>query len=108
MMNLQPTTAAWVLVVVLLTIAYATAPSRSQDVPPGCAPRVILEQRIAKDYGESIVGAGVTPVGVLYVTANPTTQTFSVIVRRADGLACLIGGGKGWATTDPSVPGRPL
>lgn len=51
------------------------------------------------------VGAGVTPVGILYVTSNPGTGTFTVLMRRADGQACIIGGGKGWASVPPTIPG---
>lgn len=102
--------ACLILAVVLILMYIIATPSRSQSAPPQmpCIPKLALDQQIAKRYGESILGAGVTPMGILYITVNPITGTFTVVMRRPDGMACIVGGGKGWATTETVLPGTNL
>lgn len=98
-----------ILALVIIAMYIIATPSRSQEQPQmPCIPKLALDQQIAKRYGESILGAGVTPVGILYITVNPTTGTFTVVMRRPDGMACIVGGGKGWATTETVLPGTNL
>jgi hypothetical protein len=73
-----------------------------------CGPTGRVEARIAKEYGESIVGAGITPGGILFTTMNPETQTFTIMLRRPDGQTCVLMGGTGYATQEPTKPGKDL
>jgi hypothetical protein len=73
-----------------------------------CGPTGAVEKRIADQYGESIVGAGITPGGILFITMNPETQTFTIMLRRPDGQTCVLMGGTGYATAEPETPGKPL
>ena len=98
--------ACLILALLLAGMYILATPARSQEAP--CAPRAALEKQIAREYGESVFGAGVTPVGILYITMNPQTGTFTVLMRRKDGQACIIGGGKGWASVPPTIPGTNL
>jgi len=68
----------------------------------------MVEKRIADQYGESIVGAGVTAGGVMFLTSNPTTGTFTIMLRRQDGMTCVLMGGTGYATQDSIEPGEDL
>ena len=77
----------------------------AQQTP--CGPTGQVEARIAKQYGESIVGAGVTPGGIMFITANPTTGTFTVLIRKG-GQTCVLMGGTGYATVDAIQPGEPI
>ena len=70
-----------------------------------CGPTGQVEKRIAKEYGESIVGAGVVPGGYLFTTVNPQTGSFTILLRRLDGQTCVLMGGTGYATTDAIKPG---
>jgi hypothetical protein len=73
-----------------------------------CGPTGTVEKRIAKQYGESIVGAGVVAGGVLFITANPQTGTFTIMLRRQDGQTCVLQGGTGYATLEAIKPGEDL
>jgi hypothetical protein len=75
---------------------------------PPCGPTGMVEKRIHDQYGESIVGAGVVDGGVLFTLANPQTGTFTVLLRRKDGMTCVLMGGTGYATQDPIKPGTDL
>jgi hypothetical protein len=70
-----------------------------------CGPTGQVEKRIAKDYGESVVGAGITPGGVMFLTSNPVSGSFTILLRRPDGQTCVLMGGTGYATTDAIKPG---
>ena len=94
-----------ILMLVLLT-AYLVQPARSQAPP--CGPRDAVEKRIWTEYGESIIGAGLSQGSIVYVTENPQTGTFTILIRRPDGTACVMLGGSGWATMDAVTPGRDL
>jgi len=65
-----------------------------------CGPTGMVERRIHDQFGESIVGAGVTPGGVMFLTTNPDTQTFTIMLRRPDGMTCVLMGGTGYATQE--------
>lgn len=71
-----------------------------------CAPTGMIERRIFDQYGESIVGAGVTAGGILFTLANPETGTFTVLLRRPDGQTCVMIGGTGFTTAEPDKPGK--
>jgi hypothetical protein len=70
-----------------------------------CGPTGQVEARIAKQYGETVVGAGVVPGGIMFITANPVTGTFTVMLRKG-GQTCVLQGGTGYATVDAVKPGE--
>lgn len=70
-----------------------------------CGPTGKVEARIAKEYGESLVGAGITPGGILFTTTNPQTGSFTIMLRRPDGQTCVLMGGTGYAIQEPTKPG---
>jgi hypothetical protein len=73
-----------------------------------CGPTGMVEKRIHDQYGESIVGAGVVADGsVMFLTTNPETGTFTIL-RRKDGLTCVLMGGTGYATQEALKKGTDL
>ncbi len=70
-----------------------------------CGPMGQVEARIAKEYGESIVGAGIVPGGILFTTTNPVTGSFTILLRRPDGQTCVLMGGTGYDMQEPTKPG---
>jgi hypothetical protein len=90
----------------LVAVLAMTAPAIAQEAP--CGPTGTVEKRINKDYGETLVGAGIVAGGVLFTTANPQTGTFTVMLRRKDGQTCVLMGGTGYAMQDPEIPGVKL
>jgi hypothetical protein len=73
-----------------------------------CGPTGMVEKRIVAQYGESIVGAGVVPGGILFITSNPDSGSFTIMLRKPDGTTCVLLGGKGYATQDSVKQGLPL
>lgn len=71
-----------------------------------CGPTGLVEKRIADQYGESIIGAGVVAGGVMFLTSNPETGTFTIMLRRADGQTCVLMGGTGYATQEAVKAGE--
>ncbi len=100
--------ACLLLVLLLGFMYYVATPARSQEAPSACGPKDKIDKRIWTQFGESPVGIGITNGGILYVTANPVTGTFTIIMRRPDGVACVMMGGTGWADVETLVPGRSL
>lgn len=89
----------------------AQLPPNVMPIPAPCGPRAMVEAQLAGKYGESPVVAGFNPQGwPLVVTANPATGTYTVILRRPDGMTCLIAGGNGFTIIEatPAMKGNDL
>lgn len=99
--------ACLILALLLGCMYWIATPARSQE-NPACGPRAEIDKRMWVQFGESPIGAGVTPGGILYVTANPQTGSFTIILRRPDGIACVMMGGTGWADVEALIPGRDI
>lgn len=91
---------------VAIIIGLVSGASLAQQSP--CGPTGQVEARIASEYGESIIGAGIVAGGILFTLANPETGTFSILLRRPDGQTCVLMGGTGWASQEPETPGKSL
>jgi hypothetical protein len=53
-------------------------------------------------YGEARTHAAATSSGALLeVTVNETRQTWSLVLTRPDGWACLVAAGEGWRALKP-------
>lgn len=94
----------------LAVLAMMTVSASAQQ-PPGaqpCGPTKAMEGHIRDRYGESPVGAGITPAGTLFITTNPDTGTFTILMRRPDGMTCLLMGGTGYATLEALTNGSDL
>ena len=98
-------TALGVLALVMGVLVLIGTKAHSQEAPQGppCAPSVAVDQTLEKQYGETITGAVVADsAGFVVLTTNPKTGTFTILMRRPDGMSCIIVGGKGWALADPA------
>lgn len=85
---------------VLPILLFTTVPAAAQ-MQMACDDQTKIDTRLSSEFGESITSAGITPGGVMYVTSNPESGTFTVVLRREGGQACILIGGIGYATTDP-------
>ena len=83
-------------------LVLAVSPVMAQEPP--CGPTGAIEKHIAEKFGESVVGAGITTAGVMFITAKPETGSFTVMLRGPDGRTCILSGGTGWASVDADKP----
>jgi len=76
----------------LATILVAAAPAQS-----ACAPRAAILERLAAQYGEVPVAAGLTTAPLLIeVLASADGASWTIIATSSDGTSCLIAAGEGW------------
>ena len=69
-------------------------PTAAQSV---CQPRADLVGHLARKYGEAPVAVGLASTGGLVeVIATPNGSTWTIIVTRPDGWACMVAAGQGW------------
>lgn len=75
-----------------------------------CAPLAAIAETLDARYGERAVAAGVDGKGrrlILYATGNGATWT--IVVVRGGGAACVVFEGVDWQNVDvPKAPQRPL
>lgn len=78
---------------VLATISVAgTAAAQA-----GCAPRAAILERLAAQYDEVPIAAGLTSGALLIeVLASADGASWTIIATSPDGTACLISAGEGW------------
>jgi len=92
----------------LLTLAAGVVAAQTAPGVPGlpCAPTALMNEQLRGKYGEAVVSAGVSQGGLVYVTANAETGTFTVLLQRPDGISCILVAGRGWASKEPVRPGQ--
>ena len=70
-----------------------------------CMAREMVTEVLIDQYGESITGEGLVTMGgvpaILQVWSSAETGTFSVVIIRADGIACLMAVGEHWIEVEP-------
>lgn len=92
------------LVAFLLCLAPVAA--SAQQAP--CGPTGAVEKRIHDQFGETIVGAGMSQGHAVFTLVNPVTETWTILMRRPDGQTCVLMSGTGWASVEPQKPGTNL
>lgn len=73
----------------------------------GCAPRTVIIERFAAQYGEVPIAVGLTnAVLLIEVLASSGGASWTIIATSSDGMSCLIAAGEGWrgVTAEPRRP----
>lgn len=95
---------AWLFTCSLLALLFVIGtPAWPQEAParPPCAPADDVHSMLEKQYGETVTAAGV--IGDEFMELLTSKQgTFTILMRRVDGTACIVAGGKGFALADPA------
>lgn len=90
------------LIASLMLVASCVAPLAAS---PQCAMIAQVMAGLAGKYGEATRLQGIMPNGqVLAIIANPAGSTWTALVVRPDGLACLMSSGNSWAEGDMLGP----
>jgi hypothetical protein len=73
-----------------------------------CGPRALVEGVLASEYQEQAIGRGVSRQGpVVAIFVNPETRTWTAVLERPDGLACILDAGEDWELAEPVIQGEP-
>jgi len=84
----------------LFGMAATAPPAHAQS----CAPRDRIVERLADTFGEGLAAGGLQSAQqVIEVWAAPETGTWTVLVSRADGIACVLATGTNWHQQDPAL-----
>lgn len=79
--------------VVLFAMMFRVLPAGAQQ--PQCAPAVELERQLSDQYKETPRWLGRIPSGggMFFLTMAPDGETWTIYIRRQDGIACLLAAG---------------
>ena len=81
-------------------IGLAAAPAFSAT----CAPREVVIDRLAQQFGETRRGLGLgTRNRVVEVFASPETGSWTITVTMPDGRTCLVASGQNWEEQAPDL-----
>lgn len=85
----------------------AASPVAAQE--PQCGPRDPFVKTLADSYGESRVGVGIEARGGLVeLYADPDDGSWTLLVVRPDGIACMVSEGHQWTIEAPAKKGVAL
>ncbi len=81
----------------LLAALSMAFPAYAQEQPK-CGPYDQIEASLAAEFRETKVQQGVTEDGkyMLAIFASPNGETWTALMVRADGVACLAASGRDW------------
>lgn len=71
-----------------------TVPAQAQSM---CSQRKDLLKAITEKYNEVRVGIGMTGGSAVHELYVSKTGTYTIIVTRPDGMACVVAAGVGWS-----------
>ena len=77
-----------------LALTLAVLPAAVHAIP--CAERAELVERLAADYGEQRIGAGLAQDALTELYTNAETRSWTLLLVLPDGRACLLGSGWEW------------
>ena len=70
-----------------------------------CAPHADVVERLAAGYGEYRQSIGLAADNtVMEIYASLETGTWTIVVTRANGIACLVAAGRGYEPTNELAP----
>jgi hypothetical protein len=93
-----------------LILALLALPAHAQQQ---CGPRAQLVAKLAEQFGETqrtmgYVGPAPAITAVMETYANDATGTWTILLAKPDGTACMIASGGGWIGDEqtPMPPGE--
>lgn len=88
--------------ILIAALAMIDGPAMAQTV---CAPRAHMLDGFKQQYGEISAAVGLAAGGALMEIVASPSGTWSLLLVRPDGVACLIASGTAWKTTDSKSGG---
>lgn len=89
---------------------FLALPPTEAQANANCAPRAVVVDRLASEYGETrqSIGLGANNQ-VVEVFASTTTGTWTIVVSTAAGASCVVAAGQGFENLAEPLPasGKP-
>ncbi len=90
-------------IAMLLVISAILGPAAAQTA---CTTRSEVAERLAGDYAEVPVAAGLASSGaVIEVFTSSDGSTWTIVLTRPDGPSCLVAAGEAWMTLPVKIKG---
>lgn len=90
----------------LLCLAVALVTTWARAETKNCADRGKIVERLESGYGERFVGGGLRNAQSIYeIWMNYETGTWTILMTRPDGTACVMAAGTNWREQLPDAPG---
>lgn len=75
-------------------------------VRPQCTAHENAVRFLAEKYGETLIELGAMKHGrIVEVYASAGGATWTILITRPDGIACLVSAGENWRDVAPETPG---
>jgi hypothetical protein len=82
---------------ILTATLFAGLPAVAQPIPPNCAERDLVVERLESTFGEAFAGGGLqSDTQLLEVWRSPEQGTWTLLMTGADGLTCVVASGTHW------------
>ena len=82
-----------------IAVSLAVSPAYAQA---NCAPREAIIDRLKTMYGESLAAGGLQSAAqMIEVWTAPETGSWTILMTRADGKACVMATGTNWHQQSP-------
>ena len=102
---------AWAIffAVVLIGMYLLATPARPQTPPVSCGKTADIEKFLRSDYKETPAYVGVSQGGSpVLIFTNPEKQTFTVVMRKPNGVSCMMVAGINWTEVEQPKKGTDL
>jgi len=86
---------------ILILLALLLAPALPAQAQSACGPHSSFSAQLADTYRETRRGGGLAgPTAFFEVWASSATGTWTILMVRPNGLACIMAQGDGWRDAD--------
>ena len=92
---------SFLMTVGLIAVTLASAPVHAQMI---CGQHTDVISKLKNSYEEHAVGMGLSTDGGLIEIYSSENGTWTILITRPSGLACLVAAGDGWEELKSSVP----
>lgn len=91
--------------VAAVATAVPSRPSASQTMPaPLCSQRPNVVDGLRAEYGEHLVGQGVSNAGIVIEVFAAANGSWTILATNAAGMSCLVSAGEAWEAVKVAAP----
>ena len=89
----------YLIPVAFIAAFFVSAPVHAYTV--ACSSRLDVVDKLDRSYAEKPVSMGLASNGSVVEVFASQIGTFSIVITRPDGLACIVSAGEGWENLPP-------